>query len=160
MVARGPPALQTALAQVPGLDTYSFGTAFTASLHAYQRRHFQATEASETFCGLVCAGNPQKVSQSFNEPLREAVCYAAQWLKSSVERLSEKGYEQHSERGLRRPREAKMGRKARFRCSVRLHRTPLRPFSDGLWKVNSRNFALTEFLKVRTHPARKASASA
>jgi hypothetical protein len=64
-------------------DAYSFGTAFTAPPRVYQRRQFQAAKASETFCGLVCAGNTQKISQSFKEPLREAVCYAAQWLKSS-----------------------------------------------------------------------------
>src|SRR5215210_8232827 len=48
-----------------------------------------------------------------------------------VERLSEKGYEQHSERGFGRCREAKMGRKAPLRCSVSLHRRLLRPFSDS-----------------------------
>jgi hypothetical protein len=39
-----------------------------------------------------------------------------------VEKLSEKGYEQHSECGFGRPKEAKMGRKVPLRCSVRLHR--------------------------------------
>jgi hypothetical protein len=49
-----------------------------------------------------------------------------------LERLSEKWYEQHSERGFGRRREAKMGRKVPLRCSVRLHRRLLRPFSDSL----------------------------
>src|SRR5215207_9484986 len=53
-----------------------------------------------------------------------------------VERLSEKGYEQHTERGFGRRREAKMGRKAPFRCSVSLHRRLLRPFSDSLSTYN------------------------
>src|SRR5215204_1183687 len=48
-----------------------------------------------------------------------------------VERLSEKGYEQHTERGFGRRREAEMGRKVPFRCSVSLHRRLLRPFSDS-----------------------------
>src|SRR5919112_4381492 len=38
-------------------------------------------------------------------------------------RLSEKGCEQHSERGFGRRKEAKMGRKVPLRCSVRLHRS-------------------------------------
>ena len=54
-----------------------------------------------------------------------------EWLKSSVEKQSEKGYEQHSERGFGRRRETKMGRKVPLRCSVRLHRRLLRPFSDS-----------------------------
>jgi hypothetical protein len=37
---------------------------------------------------------------------------------------------EHSEHGLGRRREAKMGRKVPFWCSVRLHRRLLRPFSD------------------------------
>jgi hypothetical protein len=66
-----------------------------------------------------------------------------------VERLSEKGYEAHSERGFGRCRETKMGGKVPFRCSVRLHRTLLRPFSDSLGRgilrsshcLRSRKFA-------------------
>src|SRR5215207_5089173 len=48
-----------------------------------------------------------------------------------VEKLSEKGYQQHSERGIGRRKEAKMGRKVPLRCSVRLPRRLLRPFSDS-----------------------------
>jgi hypothetical protein len=59
------------------------------------------------------------------KPLREL-------LRIHLLRLSEKWYEQHSERGFGRRREAKMGRKAPLRCSVRLHRGLLRPFSDSL----------------------------
>jgi hypothetical protein len=47
-------------------------------------------------------------------------------------RLSEKGYERDSERGFGKRREAKMGRKLPFRCSVRLHSRLFRPFSDSL----------------------------
>ncbi len=50
-----------------------------------------------------------------------------------VERLSEKGCEQHSERGIGRRKEAKMDRDVPFRCSVRLHSRLLRPFSDSLY---------------------------
>jgi len=46
-------------------------------------------------------------------------------------KLSEKGCEHLSERGFGRRREAKMGRKVPFRCSLRIHRTLLRPFSDS-----------------------------
>ena len=49
-----------------------------------------------------------------------------------VERLSEKGYEQHSECGFGRRKEAKMGRKVLLRAFVRIHRKLLRPFSDSL----------------------------
>src|SRR5215218_4047231 len=66
------------------------------------------------------------------DPLADALCGAPKWLKSSLEKLSEMGYEQHSERGIGRRKEAKMGRKVPLRCSVRLHRRLLRPFSDSL----------------------------
>jgi hypothetical protein len=42
-----------------------------------------------------------------------------------------KVYEQRPKRGFRRCREAKMGLKGPFRCSVRLCRRLFRPFSDG-----------------------------
>src|SRR5215208_2044088 len=58
-----------------------------------------------------------------------------------VERLSEKGYEQHTERGFGRRREAKMGRKVPFRCSVSLHRRLLRPFSDSLMKLSEKGLS-------------------
>jgi hypothetical protein len=45
-----------------------------------------------------------------------------------VAKLSEKGYEQRSDRGFGRCRETKMGRKVAFRCSLRLHSRLLRPF--------------------------------
>src|SRR5919107_887093 len=48
------------------------------------------------------------------------------------ERLSEKGYERYSVRGFGKCRQAKMGRKLPFRCSVRLHCRLFRPFSDSL----------------------------
>jgi hypothetical protein len=43
------------------------------------------------FCGSLIETNPQKVPMAFVERLTDAMCYAAKWLKSSVERLSEKG---------------------------------------------------------------------
>ncbi len=43
-------------------------------------------------------------------------------LAHRYQKLSEKGYEQRFERGFRRCREAKMGRKVPFLWSVRLHR--------------------------------------
>ena len=46
-------------------------------------------------------------------------------------KLSEKVYEQRSKRGFRRCREAKMGLKGPFRCSVRLYPRLFRPFSDS-----------------------------
>src|SRR5829696_6095928 len=55
-----------------------------------------------------------------------------------------------------------MGRKVPLRCSVRLHRRHLRPFSDSLGiRIlrtspfgDSRNFAITEFSEVRSQLAR------
>jgi hypothetical protein len=50
---------------------------------------------------------------------------------SVVEKLSEMGYEQQFERGFGMRKEAKMGRKGPFRCSVGLHCRLLRPLSDS-----------------------------
>jgi hypothetical protein len=49
-----------------------------------------------------------------------------------MERLSEKGYEQHSECGFGRRKVAKMGLTVLLRAFVRIHRKLLRPFSDSL----------------------------
>jgi hypothetical protein len=42
------------------------------------------------FCVLVAYTDPKEVSGASKEPLRDALCRAAQWLKSSPEKLSEK----------------------------------------------------------------------
>ena len=68
------------------------------------------------------------------KPLSDGVYQAAKWLKSSVERLSEKGYEQRSKRGFGRYREAKMGQKVPV--SVALghavgYSDPFRTVSEG-----------------------------
>ena len=48
------------------------------------RRWLWPSKASETFCGSVQAGNPQKVSQAFVDPLTDALCRTPKWLKSSL----------------------------------------------------------------------------
>ena len=50
----------------------------------------QVLFSKATFCGSVFRNDPQKVSRGFYEGLTDAVCYTAKWLKSSLERLSEK----------------------------------------------------------------------
>src|ERR671913_2585372 len=55
-----------------------------------------------------------------------------QLLRIPLPRLSEKGHKQHSERVFGRRREAKRDRRVPLRCSVRLQRRLLRPFSDSL----------------------------
>jgi hypothetical protein len=65
-----------------------------------------------------------------------SLIHRSAWKEDSANfalKLSEKGYEQHFERGIGRRKKAKMGRKAPLRCSVMLHRRLLRPFSDSLF---------------------------
>src|SRR5215207_7211334 len=45
---------------------------------------------SETFCGSVCASDPQKVPGALMDPLADALRRTPKWLKSSVERPSDK----------------------------------------------------------------------
>jgi hypothetical protein len=59
------------------------------------------------------------------------ICYGVLH-RTILPKLSEKGYEQHFERGIRRRKKAKMGRRAPLRCSATLHRRLLRPLSDSL----------------------------
>src|SRR5919112_6456218 len=40
-----------------------------------------------TFCGSVSRNDPQKDPRAFVEVLTNAVCYAAKWLKSTLEKL-------------------------------------------------------------------------
>jgi hypothetical protein len=43
------------------------------------------------FLGVALAHQPEESLRAFMDPLADALCCAAKWLKSSVERLSEKG---------------------------------------------------------------------
>jgi len=49
---------------------------------------------------VALAHQPEESLRAFMDPLADALCCAAKWLKSSVEKLSEKGFEQASERGF------------------------------------------------------------
>jgi hypothetical protein len=51
-----------------------------------------------TFCGSLRESDTAKAPSAFAERLTDAVSYTAKWLKSSLEKLSEKGYGQRSER--------------------------------------------------------------
>src|ERR671920_512785 len=84
------------------------------------------TRAVYTLTGGTTPSHPAPKGLSLSLSLLSRSLYLA----SCVERLSEKGYEQNAERGIGRRKEAKMGRKVPLRCSVRLHRSLLRPFSD------------------------------
>jgi hypothetical protein len=63
------------------------------------------------------------------EPQKILCWFVMRWQLQSL--LPHRTCEQHSERGFGRPKEAKMGRKVPFRCSVRLQGRLLRPFSDS-----------------------------
>ena len=71
-----------------------------------------------TFCGLLRETDPQKVARAFVEVLTNAVCYAAKWLKSTLEKLSEKGSEGDSEGGSGQHKAGQMGRKRDSRRSM------------------------------------------
>jgi hypothetical protein len=58
---------------------------------------------------LVCPNDTIKVPRAFVEDVSDAVSYPTKWLKSSVERLSEKGYVQCSDRGFGSNSEVNMG---------------------------------------------------
>jgi hypothetical protein len=58
--------------------------------------------------------------------------FLTEWIKSSLERLSEKGYKQRSEGGLGRYEEVEMGRKEPAGRSVGLCHGHLQDFSDSL----------------------------
>src|SRR5215208_2268768 len=62
--------------------------------------------------------------RTFENPLGEL-------RRISLLKLSEKGYEQHSERGFGRYKEAKMGQIVPSRRSVELHHRRVRGFSDS-----------------------------
>ncbi len=66
-----------------------------------------------------------------------------------MEKLSEKGHEQCSDRGFGRRTEAKMELKAPPWRSAGLRRGRVRGFSDSLWKKNSAKFAVRGFSEVR-----------
>src|ERR671914_320744 len=60
-----------------------------------------------TFCGLLSRNDPQKGARAFVEVLTNAVCHTAKWLKSTLERLSEKGVSDALSvdlAGIRRPK--------------------------------------------------------
>src|SRR5215208_7722863 len=63
---------------------------------------------------------------------RDAACRAAQWLKSSVERLSEKGYKQHSGGEFGWCRAGEIGRNTPLRRPGELRCRLLQGFSDSL----------------------------
>jgi hypothetical protein len=46
-------------------------------------------KGSDTFCGSVCAANPQKVLRALVDPLTGALRQTPKWLKSSSERQSD-----------------------------------------------------------------------
>ena len=48
-------------------------------------------EGLRDFLRVARAHRPEKSLRAFMDPLADALCGAAKWLKSSVERLSEKG---------------------------------------------------------------------
>ena len=67
------------------------------------------------------------------EPSSYALCQAAKWLKSSVERPSEKGFEQPSEGGTGRHTGPRTGPTVPLRWPVTPRFGRLRDFSDGLY---------------------------
>ena len=95
------------------------------------RRRFRSVKALGTFWVLVAYTDAKESLRGIQGTQRDELCRAAQWLKSSVEKLSEKGYEQHSERGLGRYKDGEMGRKVPSRRSVGLRYRRVRGFSDS-----------------------------
>src|ERR671910_3351912 len=85
-----------------------------------------------TFCGSLSRNDPQKVARAFVEVLTNAVCYTAKWLKSTVERLSEKGYKQHSGGEFGWCRAGEIGRNTPLRRPGELRCRLLQGFSDSL----------------------------
>jgi hypothetical protein len=65
------------------------------------------------FLRVARAHRPEKSLRALMDPLADALCGAPKWLKSTVEKVSEKGYKQHSERGIGRRKEAKWVEKCR-----------------------------------------------
>jgi hypothetical protein len=75
-----------------------FFAPFTPLLSKRLFQHVLRFIPRATFCGSLSESETQKVLRVLVEGLTDAVCYTANWLKSSPERLSEKS-RMHPRRG-------------------------------------------------------------
>src|SRR5829696_8523028 len=81
----------------PALVHTSFGHPYPAP-----RVRWALPGGKETFCGLPVRTDPKKGLRSTMEPSTYAVCQAAKWLKSSLEKLSENPHERANLLAIRR----------------------------------------------------------
>ena len=89
-------------------------------------------EGLRDFLRVARAHRPEKSLRALMDPSADALCGAPKWLKSTVERLSEKGSEGGFESGFGRYEEAEMGPKEPSRWSVGPRQGCFQGFSDGL----------------------------
>ena len=86
--------------------------------------------------GLFACGQrahrPEKSLRAFMDRLADALCGAPKWLKSTPERLSEKGYKQHSGGKFGWCRAGEIGRNTPLRRPGELRCRLLQGFSDSL----------------------------